>query len=398
MPEPTFMPPPGVSGDAGTYDVAIIGGGITGCSAAYHLARSGARVVLLERFEVGTEASGRNAGSLHGQIPHEPYCSLGEHWARSFLPALQFLLESLERWRQLSSVLGSDLEVVTNGGLLLVENSEQLRLVERKVELERSAGLASQVLSRADVVSLAPYVSDRILGAGYSPVEGKANPMLAAPAFAAAAAQAGAEIRPRTRVVHLEATEACLRIITVPGGEVRADRMVLASGNELAAHARHFGAELPISTEPVQVSATEPVEPVIGHLIYFAGARLTLKQARAGSLLIGGGWPARLDPVTGYPLVNVSSLRDNLAVAIRVSPRLADVLLLRSWAGIGNGTPDHRPILGPLGPEPRVLVGLFPYMGLTAGPLMGEVLAELALGRQPSSDISSFSSDRFLSR
>ena len=77
--------------------------------------------------------------------------------------------------------------------------------------------------------------------------------------------------------------------------------MVLASGQQLSAQAADLGARVPISNEPVQVAATEPVEPLVEHLVYYAGAPLTLKQARAGSLLIGGGWPARTDPVTGYP-------------------------------------------------------------------------------------------------
>ena len=170
---------------------------------------------------------------------------------------------------------------------------------------------------------------------------------------------------------------------------------MLASGRELSAQAANLGLHLPITSEPVQVAATEPVEPLVEHLVYYAGAPLTLKQARAGSLLIGGGWPARTHPVTGYPLVDMQSLRGNLAVAIRVAPCLRDVLVIRSWAGVGTGTPDERPVIGRLPGFTRVLAGLFPYLGLTAGPLMGRVLADLALGRDPGIDLGPFRVDRF---
>ena len=170
---------------------------------------------------------------------------------------------------------------------------------------------------------------------------------------------------------------------------------MLASGRELSAQAANLGLHLPITSEPVQVAATEPVEPLVEHLVYYAGAPLTLKQARAGSLLIGGGWPARTHPVTGYPLVDMQSLRGNLAVAIRVAPCLRDVLVIRSWAGVGTGTPDERPVIGRLPGSSRVLAGLFPYLGLTAGPLMGRVLADLALGRDPGIDLGPFRVDRF---
>lgn len=385
-------------------DVAVVGGGITGCAAAYHLARAGATVVLVDRAEVGTEASGRNAGSLHGQIQREPFEQLGAPWARDFLPALRFLLDALELWSGLGEVLGADLEVRTEGGLLLADDTAQMRLVEEKVRIEREAGLDAQVLDRADVVALAPYVADRVVGAGFSPVEGKANPMLAAPAFARAAARAGAEIRTRCALVDLDVRGGLARLTFAArrGGRtetqvLEAERVVLASGDALARHVEMAvpGLCLPISTEPVQVAATEPVQPFVHHLLYYAGQRLTLKQASAGTVLIGGGWPARLEEGTGYPLVRLDSLRANLAVALDVVPRLASVLVLRSWAGIGNGTPDQRPVLGALRRAPAVVVGLFPHMGFTAGPLMGRVLADIAAGHTPQLDLAPFRPERF---
>lgn len=395
MPESTAaMSDPRPPSPPRRYDVAVVGGGITGCATAYHLARAGCRVVLLDRSEVGTEASGRNAGSLHGQIQSVSYAEKGPKWARDFLPALAFIMASLVIWRGLSEELGVDLEVKTKGGLLLVDDAAQMRLVEEKVAIERDGGLDAKLLSRDELISIAPYVADGMIGAEYSPVEGKANPMVAAPAFARQAQQAGAEIRPRVKVLGLEPSAQCVRVVS-QSGEIVADQVVLASGRELSAQAATLGARVPITNEPVQVAATEPVEPLIEHLVYYAGAPLTLKQAGAGSVLIGGGWPARTDRVTGYPLVDMGSLRSNLAVALHVAPRLRDVLVIRSWAGVGTGTPDERPVIGRLPAVTRVLVGLFPYLGLTAGPLMGRVLADLALGRDPGIDLEPFRVDRF---
>lgn len=386
----------------GRYDVAVVGGGITGCATAYYLAQAGASVVLLERGEVGTEASGRNAGSLHGQIQREPFERLGAQWATAFLPALEFLLSSLQIWTSLSEALGADLEVQTNGGLLLADEVGQMRRIEEKVRIERRIGLDAQVLSRSDVLTLAPYVSKHVIGAGFSPVEGRANPMLSAPAFARAAARSGAEMRARCRFMDLDA---CGEVIRLKIADRRfssiqvleAERLVLASGDALAQHVESIspGLAIPITSEPAQVAVTEPLQPFVRHLLYFAGQRLTLKQAEAGTVLIGGGWPARREARTGYPLVNVDSLRANLAVAVGVVPRLASALVVRSWAGIGNTTPDLRPVLGPLRNNPKVLVGLFPHMGFTAGPLMGKVLANLAIGCTPGFDIDAFAPERF---
>ncbi len=375
-------------------DVAVVGGGISGAAASYHLARAGASVLLLERHEVGTEASGRNAGSLHGQLQHEPFRLRGEAWARSFLPALEFLHRSLERWSTLSGELGVDLEVTTNGGLLLVDDPAYLELVEAKVKIERETGVDAEVLDRDEVRRIAPWVSEAIVGAGFMPVEGKANPMLAVPAFARAAVAAGARIATGTPVTAIEEEPGAIHLLTGQG-EVRADQVVLVSGRELAQHAASLGTPLPILDEPAQVCATEPIAPLVHHLVYYAGGRLTLKQAKAGSLLIGGGWTARTDHATGYPRVSVPSLRGNLQVALKVAPVLAGALVIRSWAGIGSVTPDMLPVVGTLPGSGRVHAGLFPHMGLTAGPLMGEVLSALALGRSAPVDISAFRPDRF---
>lgn len=376
------------------FDVLVVGAGITGCAAAWHLTRAGATVAIVDRSSVGTEASGRNAGSLHGQIPQELFFGEGEAAARRFLPALSFLLGALERWQHLSEELGTDLEVATHGGLVLIDDPERMRRAERKVLLEAEVGLPSRLLDQKEVQAMAPWISDTVLGATFSPVEGKANPLLACPAFAAAATASGAVICADTAVQAVEADRYGVRCQTT-AGSLEADHVLLTAGDGLRPLARQLGVDLPVTTEPVQVAVTEPVEPVVHHLIYHAGQRLTLKQATTGTLLIGGGWPARLEPGTGYPCVDLHSLRANLAVALRVAPFLADVLVLRSWAGIGNGTPDLLPLVGALPGAPRVLVGLFPYMGFTAGPLLGQVLADLLLGRPPAHEVGPFDASRF---
>ena len=375
------------------YDVLIIGGGITGCAAAWHLAGYGAEVLLVEQFDLNTQASGRNAGSLHGQIQNASFLEFGAEWARGFLPALRFLSGSLEMWRDLSDVLATDLEVSLNGGLLVAETSEQMRDIERKVAIERSAGVESEILGPADLRQIAPYVSESMAGAQLCRVEGKVNSMLAAPAFARAAVARGAVIRTNTEMHGLEWSND-LFTATTASGKVAAGRVVLATGNDLNRFASLWGRDLPIFDDPAQVGATEPVAPMVHNLVYFAGGKLTFKQAKAGTLLIGGGWASDIDPVTGHNRVNPYNLIANMRVALRVVPSLAGVRLIRTWAGKGVATPDLGPVVGRIGP-PGLVTGVYPHMGLTAGPLMGRVLARLALGLPAELDLQPFAPDRF---
>ena len=350
-------------------------------------------MLLLEQHDLNTQASGRNAGSLHGQIQHEPFLHLGEEWARSFVPALSLLTDSLALWRTLSDELDVDLEVSIGGGLLVAEDEQQLRDIERKVAIEQAAGQPVRMLDRAELQRIAPYVSDAMVGGELAEHEGKTNSLLAAPAFARAALRAGALIETRTAVTGIDTDRVGFRLRT-SRGDVTCRRLALTAGTDLARFGTMLGVELPVSAEPVQVSVTEAVAPLVPHLVYFAGEKLTLKQARTGALLIGGGWPARLR-ADGSPTTDPASLRANLRVAQKVVPAVGSAQLLRTWVGVGNGTPDHRPILGPVGATPGLVVGMFPSMGLTAGPLMGRLVADVLLGRDPQRDLEPFRPDRF---
>lgn len=372
-----------------------MGGGIAGAATAYRLAQAGVETILLDRFDLGTQASGANAGSMHGQIQFTPFRDFGEEWALRWAPTLGLLKASVEIWKGLNDELGVDVELRLGGGLLVASDERQLRMIERKVAIENANGVASQLLSREDLRRVAPYVADEMVGGELCPIEGKANPLLATPAFAAAAQRAGARIERRTEVRAIERTRAGFELETTRG-RFRAPRLVLCAGSETRTLARMLGVELPIEGHPMQVNVTEAVAPLVPHLVYFAGDRLTLKQARIGSLLIGGGWPAAIHPRTGRPTVDLHGVRRNLAVARRVVPAVGAARLLRTWVGVNNGVPDEMPIIAALDDvAPGLVVGTFPYLGFSGGPIMGELLAGLARGAEVAHDLAPFSPARF---
>ena len=375
-------------------DVLVIGGGLAGTATAYYLAREGVEVMLVERLDLNTLASGSNAGSLHLQIPYPEFISEGDDWARGFTEATPVMRESIRLWQGLEAELGVDLDVSIDGGLLVAETEVQMRQIARKAELERAAGLEIELLSASELRRVAPYLSERMIGAAYCTEEGKANPLKATPAFAAAAQRHGARIVPGCEVTALASDGNGYRAETSTG-PIWAARLVNAGGADAGHISAMLGIDLPIQGFPIQVSVTEPAEPLVHHLVYFAGDKLTLKQAKNGSFLIGGGWSALQSARAQRPTVNPESLRSNLRIARHVVPRLDSVCLLRVWPAIVNGTADWKPILGELPGRPGVFMSMFPWMGFTAGPMSALLTAELVLGRKPSLDVSAFSAARY---
>jgi sarcosine oxidase, subunit beta len=373
-------------------EVVVIGGGVTGAAAAYYLARAGVEVTLVERHDLNTQASGRNAGGLHGQIQFEPFVELGEDWAHSFGPSLALLRESIGLWQALERELGADLEVNVCGGLMVAETDEQLRVLERKAAVDRAHGGSVELLERDELRRVAPYVSARMAGGLLCALEGKANPLLAAPALARAARGNGASLLPHTEVREIESTPSGFRVAT-SAGTIECGRVLDCAGVEVGNVAALAGEPFPVEAHPIQLYATEAVPPLVRHLLYFAGGPLTLKQAKYGSLLIGGGWPARVG-VGGRLAVDVDSLGSNLRLAIEVVPQVEDADVLRGWPGICPGLPDQRPVLGELAGVPGFVVAMFPFLGFSAGPVMGRIAAALVRGQDPGHDLSPFTPAR----
>ena len=365
-------------------DVVVVGGGIAGCATAYFLAADGVEVTLLERSELNALASGSNAGSLHAQIPHDTFEQLGPDWARGFAPTLRLFLESISLWREAEGWLDTPLEVAVPGGVLVAADDRQMRSIEAKAEIERTAGLQMELLDRASLRALAPYLSDRMVGGAYCPQEGKANPLLAASAFARAAEALGAKILRDCPVTAIEREGSGFRLRTNTG-TLQARRLVNAAGADAEAISAMLGLSLGLTLQryPIQVSVTEPAEPLLGHLLYYARAPLTMKQSAAGTVLIGGGWPARLDRA-GRPSVDPESLAANLGFAMELVPRLGSLNVVRTWAAIVNGTDDWRPWLGEVPGVPGFFMCYVPWMGFTAGPAAGRLIADVVQDHPPS--------------
>ncbi|MBS1301481.1 FAD-binding oxidoreductase [Loktanella sp. SALINAS62] len=366
-------------------DVIVIGGGITGMMTAWNLADAGRDVVLLESGELGAQASGANAGSLHLQIQYPEFAKFGEDWARDYGPCLGFLKDSLALWQDLSRRTGEDLGVKMGGGIVVAQTGAEMALIAAKARIEAKHGVETQVLDRAALFEIAPYLSDAAIGGGYCAMEGKANTLRVTPAIQACIERAGVHILRDCAATALEAVHGGY-CVTTPQGQFQAPKVVNAAGASAGKIAAMLGLQIDIDGFPLQVTATEPVAPLIPHLIYSAAGKLSLKQAPNGGCIIGGGWPAarRGD---GSLATDPVSLTGNMAMAAGVVPRVGQMRALRSWTAWVNGTPDWRPILGELPGATGFYLALFPWVGFSGAPMTAKVTAELVLDQRDTASL-----------
>ena len=166
------------------------------------------------------------------------------------------------------------------------------------------------------------------------------------------------------------------------GRRVAGDAVIVAAGAWTAALLAPLGVRLPIETRPLQMLLTEPAPAGLAPVLGAFDHKLSLKQLDDGAYLIGGGWPARVidHAANRYELLE-ESVKASLETARAVYPPLADRALARGWAGLEAFTPDDLPMIGPIpGIEGLVIAAGFSGHGFALSPMIGDVLARLALG------------------
>lgn len=369
-------------------DVLVIGGGVIGLVAAIELAEAGARVTVIDAGE--NAGSTANAGSLHVQMQSR-FIRLFPDLAPNVEAALPLYRQAARLWADLEARLGP-IDLVRKGGLMLAEGDAQMAFLEDKARREAAQGLDVELLDRAALDRIAPWVGPQIVGAELCRDEGKLNPLLANTRLIRRCAELGV-VRVTDRVVRLEAARDG---VTATGerGVWRAAEAVVAAAWGSGDVVRGLGLSLPTRAEPLHMNITEASAYEVQHLVQHAERSITLKQFRTGQIVIGGGWPATdLGPRTA-PAVRADSLLGNVALAARLVPAIGRLRVIRTWAGM-NTTADGASIIGRLPGAARVTMAVPGDAGYTLGPLVAGMAAALVLGRTPPADPAPFSPARF---
>lgn len=361
-------------------DVLIVGGGGAGLSAALHLARRGARAVLLERGQVGGQATGVNYGGVRQQ---------GRHPA-----GLPLARRAREIWGRLKELTGSDAEFDPCGHLKLARSAEEEEELLRWNALAAGHGLNPRMIGRNAIRAEHPYLGEAVVAGSLLAEDGCANPRLLAPALARAARDAGAEVLEHHGATDLAHDGARFRILA-NGAHFAAPVLLNCAGFWGGAIAARFDEPVPIEKLHPNMLVTEPLPRFLPHSLGVVGGDLYLRQVSRGNIVFGGGrGEGDAAGTATRPLPEAA--HGAMARATQLIPRLAGAMVVRSWTGTDGSLPDGFPVLGPS----RTTPGLFHAFGFCGegfqtGPAVGAVLSELVLDGRTDVPLEAFDIGRF---
>ena len=357
-------------------EVAIVGGGYTGLSAALHLAEAGVSVTLLEAETPGWGASGRNGGQINPGLKEDPDLVVRRFGAEMGERVIRMSGASGDLLADLVARHGIDCGLARRGWIQPIHDEAALRLVTSRVEQWRRRDAPLRLLSREETAQM--LGSTAYLGAMIDERGGKLHPLNYATGLARAAADAGAVLHGRSRVLGLE-RKGGDHVLTCAGGTLGARRVLVCTNAYTDAIAPRLRRSM-VPVRSVQV-ATDPLPGDIragilpqGHsasdsrrlLLYF-------RLDDEGRFMIGG----RGDYREAGLQRQYAALR---RAARRIYPQLGDTPWTYAWGGFVAITPDHYPHLDRLGAGIMAATG-YNGRGVAMATAMGKVLSDWAQGR-----------------
>ena len=363
-------------------DVVIVGGGVVGVSAAFHLAEAGAEVVLLERDQLASGSTSKAAGGLRAQFSDALNIELAKR--------------SLVAYKRFSQRPGWEIDYEEIGYLFVLTTESEVEAFKRSVALQNELGVPSRIITPEEAREVSPLLAgEDILAASYCPTDAHATPESVVQGYAFGARQHGAHLAVSTPVEGIDVVDGVIKGVRTPRGTVATDTVISAAGAWSSACGQMAGVRLDVTPLRRQVLFTAPMADLPAKLpltIDFATGFYFHREGRG--LLMGMADP---NETPGFSIETTDDwIPGLLAVAERRAPRIASAPIQGGWAGLYDMSPDYNAMIGEATHVSRFLYATgFSGHGFLQGPATGEILRDLVLGRTPFVDVTPMSAERF---
>ena len=367
-----------------TADIVIIGGGVMGASAAYHLAKCGAKnIVLLEKEEFfGTGATGRCAGGVRYQFSTDINIKLS--------------LESLPMIERFREEIGQDVNYRQCGYLLIATNQKDATTFKHNVELQNSLGVPTQLLSGDEVRARLPLMEfeDAIAGT-FNQKDGIVEPNSVVAGYISAAQKLGVRTLTRTEATGIRVSNDQVEAVETTQGVIQTRMILNAAGPWAALIGQMAGVHIPVVSIRRQMFTTNPLREIPEDFPFVIDFGQSLYFHREGEgLLIG---MSNQNEMPGFDQ-NVDEEFEfvNLEAAIERMPLLERASRASHWAGLYEVTPDAHPIFGGCSVKGFTICTGFSGHGFMHGPVAGKLMSEYIMdGKYSTLDVSMLDLARF---
>lgn len=346
-------------------DVVIVGGGIAGLALAVELQRRRlGRVVLVERKYIGSGASGRNVGRIRAmQLTEE-------------LTRLALLCQ--EKYERMGEELGCNVLFWRAGYMWLLYEAEEVERMRPVVAMHHRLGVRSQLLDPPGVYRLFPHLrgGEPVVGGVTHARDGIVHHDATLWAYFENARRLGVDVRQHVGVSKIEVVGGQVRGISAGSDKIATPHIVNAAGGWAKEIAGLAGVQIPNRPLRREVLVTAPVKPFLnGAITFYRPTEGWFNQTLRGEMVAGVVDPD--EPVRVNAASSFEFLTRTATLLVRKMPVLADMTVIRQWAGMYDVTPDHLPLLG----ESREVKGLYQAngwsgRGMLLAPYTMELLAE----------------------
>ncbi len=376
--------------------VAVIGGGVVGCSVLYHLTKLGwTDISLIERSELTSGSTWHAAGGFH---------TLN---ADTNMAALQGYTIGL--YKELEQQSGQSCGLHHVGGITLASTPDRMDFLRAERAKHRYMGLDTHLVTPAEIQELSPITNtDGVLGALYDPLDGHLDPSGTTHAYARAAKNNGAEIILRNRVLALNArADGSWEVVTELGSLI-AEHVVNAAGLWAREVGELAGVYLPLHPMEHQYLATDTIDEVVSHgkelpHVMDPEGESYLRQERDG--LVIGFYEQNCDPWAvdgtswefGHELLpnNLERIGESLEIAYHRFPVLEKAGIKTIINGPFTFAPDGNPLVGPVQGLRNYWSACGVMAGFSQGGGVGLTLAEWMVDGEPSRDVFAMDVSRF---
>jgi len=368
-------------------DVVIVGGGVMGTSAAFHLAEAGVSVLLCEKNELASGSTSKAAGGVRANFSDEFNVALGAR--------------SLDLFAEFTSRPGYEIDLHRFGYLFALTRQEDVDLFEKSTKIHNQFNVESRMLTPSEAGKISPILNTSdLLAASFTPNDGHCTPEAVVLGYAGGAKKLGATVLTNIEVTGIKLQSSEITSVVTTAGEVKTGCVINCAGAWSPQIGSMVGLDLPVTPFKRELVITEALGDSYADLP--RNMPMTIDYAtslywhREGKGLLMGFSDKSIEP--GFDLKRDPQFLEKLgAIAMVKAPRLMDLGIGKGWAGLYEVTPDHNAILGEFKKISRFFYATgFSGHGFLQGPAIGEILRDLYLNKEPFVKIDQLSADRFL--